>query len=115
MKGRGIPVTGPNPIVINKLIIIWNKKVEAIPITIRDSKLVLAIVAVLISFLIKKKNKNKTTAHPTQPNSSPKALNIKSVCCSGINCKLVSLPCSKPVPNNPPEPCLLYTSDAADD
>ena len=106
-KGRGIPVTGPNPIVINKLIIIWNKKVEAIPITIRDSKLVLAIVAVLISFLIKKKNKNKTIMHPTKPNSSPKALNIKSVCCSGINCKLVSLPCSKPVPNNPPEPIAI--------
>jgi len=81
--------------------------VEAIPITTRDSNLVLAIVAVSISFLIKKKNKNKTIEHPTKPNSSPKALNIKSVCCSGINCKLVSLPCSKPVPNNPPEPIAI--------
>ena len=45
--------------------------------------------------------------HPTKPNSSPKALNIKSVCCSGINCKLVSLPSSKPVPNNHPEPIAI--------
>ena len=100
-------MTGPNPMVINKLIIIWNKKVAAMPITIRDSKSLLALVAILISFLIKKKNKNKTTMHPTKPNYSPKALNIKSVCCSGINCKLVSLPCNKPVPKNPPDPIAI--------
>ena len=32
---------------------------------------------------------------------------IKSVCCSGINCKFVSLPCSKPVPQKPPEPTAI--------
>ena len=45
--------------------------------------------------------------HPKKPNSSPNALKIKSVCCSGINCKFVSLPFNKPVPRRPPEPIAI--------
>ena len=45
--------------------------------------------------------------HPKKPNSSPNALKIKSVCCSGINCKFVSLPFNKPVPIRPPEPIAI--------
>ena len=52
-------------------------------------------------------NKNKTKIQPKKPNSSPRALNIKSVCCSGINCKEVSLAFNKPVPKNPPEPIAI--------
>ena len=107
MKGSGIPVTGPNPIVMNKLIMIWNKNVEAMPITIKDSKLVLALFDIFTSCVIKIKNKKRTIMHPKKPNSSPNALNIKSVCCSGINCKFVSLPFNKPVPRMPPEPIAI--------
>ena len=48
--------------------------------------------------------KETINTEPTKPISSPAALKIKSVCCSGINCKFVNLPFRRPVPNNPPEP-----------
>ena len=42
-------------------------------------------------------------ADPTKPSSSPSAVKMKSVCCSGTNPRRVCVPSNKPLPDAAPE------------
>ena len=47
-------------------------------------------MAIFINRKIRIKNNNNTNKVPKKPVSSPRALKMKSVCCSGINFNLVN-------------------------
>ena len=59
------------------------------------------LIAIKTPLQMKMANKIKTTAHPINPNSSPKIEKIKSLCGSGIY-KNFCLLSPKPAPKSPP-------------
>ena len=54
------------------------------PIAIRLPKLSFALIAISTPLTIKTVNSARTMAHPTNPSSSAKIANMKSLCASGM-------------------------------
>ena len=78
--------------VMKMLTTTWNISIVPIPITTSDSKSVRALRAIWSNRAIKAAKPRTTRRQPTNPVSSPRALKMKSVCCSGMKRSLVSCP-----------------------
>ena len=103
MNGSGIPVIGMMPIVIPTFSKTWNTNIESTPMQIRVPSGSRASWAV-------RQIRHATTAssaskvpEPMNPSSSPTAVKMKSVCCSGTLPKRVWGPLNGPLPKKPPE------------
>lgn len=89
MNGRGIPITGANPIVIPIFIAKCINRIDATPypyILQNDDLCLSARLIILISSSINNVIKIET---PKNPHSSPMVQKMKSVLCSGTKSNLV--------------------------
>ena len=99
-----MPVIGPRPMVMLMFTTTWNITIAPMPTTTSDSTSLRALPAICSSRQIHTTKPTTTRVAPRNPISSPRALKMKSVCCSGMKRSRVRCPCISPVPNQPPEP-----------
>ena len=96
MNGSGIPVTGMIPMVMPMFSNIWKASIAStpthtsVPKKSRDSRAVRQVRHITMA------NSARSTTAPTNPSSSPTAVKMKSVCCSGTKPPWVWDPCSSP-------------------
>ena len=83
---------------------IWIANIDATPAATYVPNGSFDKYGILIARQIRMANSISTNAAPTNPNSSPTTVKMKSVCCSGTKSRFVCVPPRKPAPNSPPAP-----------
>src|SRR4029453_7662663 len=103
MNGRVIPVIGMMPMVMPTFWKTWKTSKDRTPPQMSVPSRSLAICAVRRIRTHISANRAKSVADPTKPSSSPSAVKMKSVCCSGTNPSRVCVPSNRPLPEVAPE------------
>ena len=102
MNGNGAPTTGKKPITIPTFTNTYKNIVKLrVPVKILP-KLSVAFIEILNPLSAIKRYNVINIITPKYPNSSPKAVNIKSVECSGTKPSFDCVPLKNPLPKKPP-------------
>ena len=107
MNGRGMPVIGMMPIVIPTFSKTWNTNIDSTPTQISvpsGSRASWAVRQIRQAMIDRRASR---VPAPMKPSSSPTAVKMKSVCCSGTMSSRVWVPLNRPVPVRPPEPMAI--------
>src|SRR5919202_1138925 len=103
-----MPVMGVIPIVMPTFSKIWNSSMASTPTHSRVPNSSLAWLATRHVRQSTRPNRASSVVPPTKPSSSPTAVKIKSVCCSGTKERFVCVPRNTPLPVSPPAAMAIW-------
>ena len=86
----------------------WNSSMQSTPTQISVPKSSRASWAVRQIRQATMAKRASSVPAPTKPSSSPTAVKMKSVCCSGTLSSRVCVPSKRPWPSGPPAPMAIF-------